>query len=569
MCRLSVVFPAALAFLLVVQPRPGTAQVGPLEVAVVGDSVSDEGDRVSWSLHPWRDRAGLASRYRWDFGDGSSPVSRESETAVGHRYMQDGEYTVSASDGAGTTLQRVRVRPVAPTVELLSYIELPGPERRIRFQAVATDPGLDTLTYVWNFGDGSPPREEIELVEVEHTYPDEEPYTVTLTVMDEDTLTDRRTLRLRDPGLQGRVEGDLSLEVDAEPGNVDWPGQMTSVIPSGPTTAESCTYASEFVDDDSRTNVGMIWVSPTGGGLEPGTYTVVDAMATGPPGPGQVVVQLAHALNEQTWTMARDRGAAPPGGGEGDGAGAEADEQEEESGGLGGLLGKVKEGVATAVGKISSSRNPNVFAPAQTPVMPDMSNVSMAVFVGLGGTLTIDRVEDRWVAGQVDLRMKGHHMVAGGFEPFRERIGVQGNFAWPLDQTADATDADCGEAEFRVDEHLPRAEAMAVDYETPEVSVTFNRGIDRSTVTESTIELGYLDESDEFQRVSTRIVHVDGRTVRLVVDDFLDDAVYHEVRVKGGDDGVLSRGGDPLPDDYEWRFATMPELVKRPEPSSR
>lgn len=553
MTRIRWFFPAFAVILAA--PMATTAQVqGPLQVSIVGDTVADEGDRVSWSVFPWADRrVTMTGYYSWEFGDGTSSVSGSEETAVGHQYLDDGEFAVTASDGTGTATLRIRVRPVAPTVEVVSRSRVSEGSDRWRFEAVALDPGRqDTLTYVWDFGDGSPPREGVDLVEVEHTFPDDEPYTVTLRVKDEDGLTGEQTTTLPAPGLRGSIEGSLSLSLDADPGQADWPGAMTSVLPTGPTSTGACTYSAGFMDDEAQTAIRMIWISPEGGGV--GTYSIVDPMASAPPAAGSTMLTLTHAQDAETWSMMRRQSGAVP---DADPA-ASGDEPDDSGGGIGGLLGKLKD-VAAKVG-VGGSPNSQVF----TAPMPDMGYVDMglmATFISAGGTLVIERADGTAIEGRLDARLQGQWMVEGA-QPFAESIRVVGTFLWPLDETARSAASGCGEESFVIASHTPEAEAEAVDYETPAVAITFSQPVDPVTVNDETVVLGYLDESEELQPVQTRIVLDDAGTVRVYPAAPLDDAVYHLVYVRGGEGGVRSLNGEPLPEDHEWRFATMPELVE-------
>src|SRR5690606_23654182 len=95
---------------------------------------------------------------------------------------------------------------------------------------------------------------------------------------------------------------------------------------------------------------------------------------------------------------------------------------------------------------------------------------------------------------------------------------------------------------------------------------TFNLPVDRTSVHHDSLALGYLDASGGFRQVTSRIVHTtDPRVVRIVPDEPLYDAVYHVVRVRGGQGGVRTDLADVMAADYEWRFSTMPELVAYPK----
>ena len=114
-----------------------------------------------------------------------------------HTFADNGTYkiTLSVSDednGTTTTTQTVVINNVAPTpsIDSISAPRLEGTS--ISFAGSATDPAgaNDTLTFVWNFGDGSA---VVTGSNATHTFADNGTYKVTLTVSDEDNGTTTTT----------------------------------------------------------------------------------------------------------------------------------------------------------------------------------------------------------------------------------------------------------------------------------------------------------------------------------------------------------------------------------------
>ncbi|WP_131106019.1 PKD domain-containing protein [Ornithinimicrobium sufpigmenti] len=135
------------------------------------------------------DPDGSIASYDWDLGDGTSA----DEPVVVHTYAQAGTYqvtlTVTDDDGAtGSVTVPVTVSDpdpgdVAPTASFTATVD----GLTVGFDASAsTDPDGTVESYTWSFGDGgsgsgvSPTR----------TYVDSGSYTVTLTVVDDDGLSD-------------------------------------------------------------------------------------------------------------------------------------------------------------------------------------------------------------------------------------------------------------------------------------------------------------------------------------------------------------------------------------------
>jgi PKD repeat protein len=131
--------------------------------------------------------------YEWNFGDGSAPLTGQT---LEHTYAQNGIYeitlTVTTTTGSRVTQsQTVTVNNIAPTVnagEDLTFNE----GQTITLNGTFTDPGTDTHTYSWNFGDGSDPV--VGTLTPTHIYRDNGTYTVTLTVTDSDGAATSDTL---------------------------------------------------------------------------------------------------------------------------------------------------------------------------------------------------------------------------------------------------------------------------------------------------------------------------------------------------------------------------------------
>ena len=133
------------------------------------------------------DADGDTLTYSWDFGD-STPASTQQNPS--HAYAAAGDYTakVTVSDGKGGT----GTANVAVTVTLTGNANPTVTSNRtptgatrvgipISFTAVGTDADGDTLTYSWNFGDGTPVSTEQNPV---HTFLTVNTFNVVVTVND-------------------------------------------------------------------------------------------------------------------------------------------------------------------------------------------------------------------------------------------------------------------------------------------------------------------------------------------------------------------------------------------------
>ena len=137
-----------------------TAGKGPLEVAFSATASDPDGDTLSYS---------------WNFGDGSA-VAADSGAEQTHTFAESGSYVtaVTVTDGAGgvdqAELQIVvadpdpEVPPVEPppaqddnrppTVRLTATTSGGNVPLTVSFNAEASDPDDDPLTYTWAFGNG-------------------------------------------------------------------------------------------------------------------------------------------------------------------------------------------------------------------------------------------------------------------------------------------------------------------------------------------------------------------------------------------------------------------------------
>lgn len=137
--------------------------------------------------------------FSWNFGDGSTG----SGVTTSHVYRDNGTFTISLTvtdkDGAsGSTSTTITINNVAPTANVNAS---PGGDEAPAGTVVSfdgsgsSDPGLaDTLTYRWNFGDGTPAANGPAAID--HTYNDSGSYTVSLTVTDNDGASNTTTVNV-------------------------------------------------------------------------------------------------------------------------------------------------------------------------------------------------------------------------------------------------------------------------------------------------------------------------------------------------------------------------------------
>jgi len=118
------------------------------------------------------------------------------------------------------------------------------------YSATASDPDGDTLTYSWNFGDGSAPQTGNP---VSHTFDDVGAYTVTVTVSDGNggTASDMLLVNAFDTGVVGRSWGTDRILTAVAASQAHWPsaGHSQASAHTGPAATEALiAYAYKYPD---------------------------------------------------------------------------------------------------------------------------------------------------------------------------------------------------------------------------------------------------------------------------------------------------------------------------------
>jgi PKD repeat protein len=142
------------------------------DVKFVDTSLDSDGSIVSWF---------------WDFGDGITSTDRNPT----HKYSSKGNFTVTLTvtdnDGAqGTITKVVTIYNIAPTASFKYSPSEPTVGEDVQFVDESTDPEGKLTSWLWNFGDGYTST----IKNPTHKYQKEGTYNVTLTVTDDEGLTD-------------------------------------------------------------------------------------------------------------------------------------------------------------------------------------------------------------------------------------------------------------------------------------------------------------------------------------------------------------------------------------------
>ncbi len=242
--------------------------VAPTIASVSHDGPQPEGQVVSFAAAVSDPGPDPLTR-TWDFGDGSPTVSGESP---GHTYEDDGTWTVTLTvdDGDGGTASEavtVEVTNVAPSIDSMTD-DGPQPEGSpVSFDATASDPGADTLTFTWDFGDGSP---AVTGASPAHTYADQGSWTVTLTVEDGDGGSTTDTLTVETTNVAPSIDSitDDSPVPEGSPVSL----AATASDPG----ADTLTFTWDFGDSSAPADGASVSHTYTDGGSYTVTLTVED-----------------------------------------------------------------------------------------------------------------------------------------------------------------------------------------------------------------------------------------------------------------------------------------------------
>jgi len=170
------------------------------EIVVLGPPVAsftwepetpEVGEEVTFDASSSYDLDGTIASWNWDFDDGTTGTGE----IVEHAYADVGTYNVTLivtdNDGlTGTDTDDVTVSPAPPVAKITENATTVLTGEVIHFDASESyDPDGDIVEYFWDFDDGT----NASGVTVDHSYADNGTYTVTLTVTDDDGLTDLDT----------------------------------------------------------------------------------------------------------------------------------------------------------------------------------------------------------------------------------------------------------------------------------------------------------------------------------------------------------------------------------------
>ena len=220
------------------------------------------GEEVSFKA-TGEDPDGEIVEYIWDFGDGS--VIERKEPCVTHKFTSPGKYAITLkardNDGAESVVTKtVNIKGSSPNA---NFTFTPGKVTvlvEMQFVDHSSDPDGNIVSWHWDFGDGTTSTERNPT----HRYRRKGTFTVKLTVMDDDGLTDTKEAKIEVVNVPPEASFAFSPK---EP----YAGQEISFDASGSEDPDGkiVGYAWDFGDGETAEGIEVKHAFP-----EPGIYTV-------------------------------------------------------------------------------------------------------------------------------------------------------------------------------------------------------------------------------------------------------------------------------------------------------
>lgn len=207
--------------------------------------------------------------YTWDFGDGSQLVNGQNVT---HTFINSGNsnVTLTVSDQYGASTSQtldLTINNLAPTITQVQGNTNLDEGETAYFSSIASDPGNDPISYIWNFGDGSEP---VSGDSVSHQFINNGIYLITLTALDSENAATTQTRSITVNNIAPTVEAGENQTIYLNE-TITFNGSF-----SDPGLNDTHTLTWDFGDGTSSTNA----LNPTHFFTVEGTYhvrfTVID-----------------------------------------------------------------------------------------------------------------------------------------------------------------------------------------------------------------------------------------------------------------------------------------------------
>jgi len=230
----------------------------------------DKNSNITFDASQTTDFDGDSLNYFWEFGDGNTAIGA---TAT-HAYATSGTFTakLTVSDGESSTIvnKDVTVINQGPTA-IISVPDTAFKKKAVSFDAnLSTDPNGDTLTYDWDFGDGTLTATGDTTV---HVYASSGAYTITLTVSDgESSSSTSKVITVVNQAPIAEINSSNAVNKNA---NASYGGQLSTDA-----DYDLLTYSWDFGDGTPVVTGTIVEHAYTSSGNFTVTLTVSDGEAS-------------------------------------------------------------------------------------------------------------------------------------------------------------------------------------------------------------------------------------------------------------------------------------------------
>lgn len=582
---------------LMAHPHAQQALSGPdagatIPFTIVGNSATDEGTERQWvavlaerpiantsngyrpSFRLDASSQALASaryeravEYRWDFGDGTGVISTGERPSVTHLYPDSGQFLMRAEAWSNGTRfavaeKMVNVRNRPPRFPRVSAVEIDPARSLFELGAQATDVDGDALTYTWNFGDGETLVTDEWLVR--HAYGSPGRYTVTVTITDDDgdsrdatrdvvvtgaDASDTSTIESLEERPTDAVRTSIALRVDGAT-TFQFTGEIrpiAGIFLASRQPRRGCRFMFSAFDDAHLAHLNFIVdlerVVPDGARYTvdvPGVWLNLEPTAA----------RYRHNKSLLSGAHGMDLGGLG--------------EMLQGLPGVAGLTPQQRQTIAGAAGVEPDARErlPESPTPSRSPFGFDDGEH----FRAAAGQAELTFIPYDRATGRIEATLNN----ASGRSPYRS-VQLNGDFA--LDLESARRDGvmrydECGSGDLTIEQVSPDDQETFVVGRRPNVTAYFSDRYDVATLNADTFQLTYPEPGHgNLAQVDVR-VHRRDTSAWIKPEQDLLGGVRYTARIKTGEGGVLSRSGQPVPDEngtgwYTWSFTTRLDFVPR------
>jgi PKD repeat protein len=455
----------------------------------------------------------------WDMDDGTKRVMLN-QFELGHVFVDDGNYLINfkakdSKDQEVSISQQVTVTNVDPEVRYLDGKVDDWSNRRVKFEAIAYDPGSDELTYKWNFGDGNT-KEGKQFDEVTHTYDQPGVYKVRVTVNDGDDGTDYKEMSISvETDWHATISGDYNFELSGGAGLM-----YQTRIDNITEEVLRCFKMFTFYDDNNNSflNVGTNTLNRLAGK----THIV------GPDHRENFNVIMHHDMKPSMYANMSSR--------------FRMQEIEEDS-------SVIFEKSFQQLSLISDMRN-------AIGTGEDLYGIE---FSEISGTFKVEPIKGNRLKGEMSALLEGSITDADG-EITKKLIHINLEFNVRVNDVAkEHMERGCEEEAdpFYITNYSPRDGKVNVNVDEPCLEVEFSEAVDPLSILNTSIVLGYYSPSGVFVPEFPKTEFIENNKIKIVPTRPLRYGVKYEVFIYSDDRGLRSMEGGKLSEDEHWKFSTQ------------